>query len=96
MIPEILPESLPEAKPETVSEVIPEVKPQGRWQRFLHWEFLGLFIIVLVTLIFHFAAIDRPSTIVWDEVWYVGDARSIFSGTGEFGLNIPPLLSSSL
>jgi dolichyl-phosphate-mannose--protein O-mannosyl transferase len=91
MIPEILPESLPEAKPETVSEVIPEVKPQGRWQRFLHWEFLGLFIIVLVTLIFHFAAIDRPSTIVWDEVWYVGDARSIFSGTGDLRPEHPPL-----
>ena len=91
MIPEILPESLPEAKPETVSEAIPEVKTEGRWQRFLHWEFLGLFIIVLATLIFHFAAIERPATIVWDEVWYVGDARSIFSGTGELRPEHPPL-----
>lgn len=70
---------------ETAPEVIPEVKPRSLWQRFLPWEFLGLFIIVLVTLIFHFAAIDRPSTIVWDEVWYVGD------GTGELRPEHPPL-----
>jgi len=74
---EIIQEPLPEIKAETAPEAIPEVKTGSRWQRFLHWEFLGLFIIVMATLIFHFAAIERPATIVWDEVWYVGDARSI-------------------
>jgi hypothetical protein len=42
-------------------------------------------------LIFHFAQIERPATIVWDEVWYVGDARSIISGTGELRPEHPPL-----
>ena len=85
--PEALPGVLPEALPETLAPA----PPRTRWQRFLHWEFLGLFIIVLVTLIFHFVAIERPATIVWDEVWYVGDARSIFSGTGEMRPEHPPL-----
>jgi predicted membrane-bound dolichyl-phosphate-mannose-protein mannosyltransferase len=95
MIPEIKPEVIPEILPEPPQEVAPEVPtiavPKSRWQRLLHWEFLGLFIIVLVTLIFHFVAIERPPTIVWDEVWYVGDARSIISGTGELRPEHPPL-----
>ncbi|MBN1644120.1 MAG: phospholipid carrier-dependent glycosyltransferase [Dehalococcoidales bacterium] len=40
---------------------------------------------------FHFIAIERPETIVWDETWYVGDARSIVSGTGELRPEHPPL-----
>ena len=88
---ETIPEPVEEAKTEPVPEIIPETKPASRRQRLLHWEFLGLFIIVLATLIFHFAAIERPATIVWDEVYYVGDARSIFSGTGELRPEHPPL-----
>ena len=87
----IVREVIPEMKTEVVAQAAPEMKPRSRWQRFLHWEFLGLFIIVLVTLIFHFISIERPTTIVWDEVWYVGDARSIFSGTGELRPEHPPL-----
>jgi dolichyl-phosphate-mannose-protein mannosyltransferase len=64
---------------------------KSRWQRILHWEYLGLFVIVAVTLAFHFTVIDQPPTIVWDEVWYVGDARSILSGTGELRPEHPPL-----
>jgi dolichyl-phosphate-mannose--protein O-mannosyl transferase len=85
---EIAPEVIPETKAEVVGQAAPA---RSRWQRFLGWEFLGLFIIVLVTLIFHFIAIQSPTTIVWDEVWYVGDARSIFSGTGELRPEHPPL-----
>jgi dolichyl-phosphate-mannose--protein O-mannosyl transferase len=107
MIPEIKPEitsevppespqgDIPAVPPEPLQEVVPAIPPavvpRNRWQRFLHWEFLGLFIIVLATLIFHFVAIERPPTIVWDEVWYVGDARSIISGTGELRPEHPPL-----
>jgi dolichyl-phosphate-mannose--protein O-mannosyl transferase len=91
MSSETIPEPVEEAKTEPIPEIIPETKPGSRWQRFLHWEFFGLFIIVLATLIFHFAAIERPATIVWDEVYYVGDARSIFSGTGELRPEHPPL-----
>jgi dolichyl-phosphate-mannose-protein mannosyltransferase len=84
-------DSLPGALPDTLPEPPLPAPPRTRWQRFLHWEFLGLFLIVLVTLIFHFAQIERPATIVWDEVWYVGDARSIISGTGELRPEHPPL-----
>jgi dolichyl-phosphate-mannose--protein O-mannosyl transferase len=80
-----------ETQAEIVPNVILEVKPRNRWQRLLHWEFLGLFLIVLTTLIFHVISMDRPPSIVWDEVWYVGDARSIFSGTGELRPEHPPL-----
>jgi dolichyl-phosphate-mannose--protein O-mannosyl transferase len=55
------------------------------------WEYLGLCAILALTLTLHFVAIQRPATIVWDEVWYVGDARSIFSGTGEQRPEHPPL-----
>ncbi len=89
--PAVIPEPITEIKPEIIPESIPEVPPRSRWQRFLHWEFLGLFIIVLVTMIFHFVAIERSPDIIWDEVWYVGDARSIFSGTGELRPEHPPL-----
>ncbi len=74
-----------------LSDVVPEVISKSRWQRLLHWEYLGLLIIVAVTLAFHFIAIERPTTIVWDEKWYVGDARSIISGTGELRPEHPPL-----
>ena len=74
-----------------LSEALPKVTPTSRWKRFLHWEHLGLLIIVAVTLTFHFVAIERPPTIVWDETWYVGDARSIISGTGDLRPEHPPL-----
>ena len=92
---EPLPDIIPEVSQEPLPEITPAVPPAAisktRWQRFLHWEFLGLVIIVLATLIFHFIAIERPPTIVWDETWYVGDARSIISGTGELRPEHPPL-----
>ena len=93
---DIAPEAVQEiANTEVLSEPPPEVTPPAvpltRWQRFLHWKHLGLFAIVLVTLILHFMAIVHPPTIVWDEIWYVGDVRSIISGTGEMRPEHPPL-----
>ncbi|HXX59188.1 MAG TPA: phospholipid carrier-dependent glycosyltransferase [Dehalococcoidales bacterium] len=64
---------------------------RSRWYRLLHWEYFWLVVILAVTLIFHFVAIDNPPSIVWDEVWYVGDARSIISGAGELRPEHPPL-----
>lgn len=66
-------------------------RPTSRWQKVWHWEHLGLLIIVLVTLGFHFAAIMRPPTIVWDEKWYVGDARSMMTGGGDVRPEHPAL-----
>ena len=91
VMPEVVPEPITEITPEILPEPIPEMPPRSRWQRFLRWEFLGLFIIVLATMILHFIAIERSPDIVWDEVWYIGDARSIFSSTGELRPEHPPL-----
>jgi dolichyl-phosphate-mannose-protein mannosyltransferase len=88
---QVSPEIPAQPQPGIIPETLPPAVPRTRWQRFLHWEFLGLAIIVLVTLIFHFVAIMRPPTIVWDEVWYVGDTRSIISRTGELRPEHPPL-----
>jgi dolichyl-phosphate-mannose-protein mannosyltransferase len=65
--------------------------PLSRWQKFWRWEYTGLLIIVLVTLGFHFGAIMRPNSIIWDEKWYVGDARSIITGGGDIRPEHPPL-----
>jgi dolichyl-phosphate-mannose-protein mannosyltransferase len=66
-------------------------KPLSRWQKFWRWEYTGLLIIILVTLGFHFGAIMRPNSIIWDEKWYVGDARSIITGGGDVRPEHPPL-----
>jgi dolichyl-phosphate-mannose-protein mannosyltransferase len=82
---------LPPPQPEAIQEPTPPVSPPGRWQRILHWEYFGLCVIVAVTLAFHFAAINHPPTIIWDETWYVEDARFIIGGTGDVRPEHPPL-----
>jgi dolichyl-phosphate-mannose--protein O-mannosyl transferase len=67
-------------------------RPRRLWRRILHWEYTGLLAIVVITLVFHFVAITRPPTIVWDEKWYVGDARSLISGSGDLRPEHPPLV----
>ncbi len=56
-----------------------ESKKPGRWYKFIHWEYLPLLAIILFTVIFHVFSITRPSTIVWDETWYVTDAQNIIA-----------------
>ena len=79
------------------AEIMPSpAAPRTRWQKFLRWKFwrwqyTGLLFIVIFTLVFHFIAVGRPSTIVWDEKWYVGDARSILIGNGDVRPEHPPL-----
>ncbi len=91
MTAEQTPEPVQETKPEVIPEAVTEPPTRSRWQRLLHWEFLGLILIVLTTLVFHFIAIGNPATLAWDEKYYVGDARSIISGTGELRPEHPPL-----
>jgi dolichyl-phosphate-mannose-protein mannosyltransferase len=69
----------------------PPPVPLTRWQKFWRWEYTGLLIILVVTLGFHFGAIMRPNSIIWDEKWYVGDARSIVTGGGDVRPEHPPL-----
>jgi len=73
------------------SVLLPPPAPLSRWQKFWRWEYTGLLIIILVTLGFHFGAIMRPKSIIWDEKWYVGDARSIITGGGDVRPEHPPL-----
>ena len=85
------PPLLPPPQEKIPEEEAPVYIPRNRWQRLLHWEHFGLCVIVAITLILHFIAIDRPPTIVWDETWYVGDARAIISGNGDIRPEHPPL-----
>ena len=62
-----------------------------RWKKLLHWEHFGISLIVLVTLIMHFSVIMIPGKVLFDEAFYVGDARSILQGTGTLRPEHPPL-----
>jgi predicted membrane-bound dolichyl-phosphate-mannose-protein mannosyltransferase len=59
--------------------------------RFLEWEYAGLCLLVLLVLVLHLALILRPGTPVFDEQYYVPDARSILQGTGSERIEHPPL-----
>jgi dolichyl-phosphate-mannose-protein mannosyltransferase len=59
--------------------------------RFLAWEYTGLCLLVLLVLVLHLAAILRPNTPVFDEQYYVPDARSILQGLGSERIEHPPL-----
>jgi len=59
--------------------------------RFLAWEYAGLCLLVLLVLVLHLAAILRPDAPVFDEQYYVPDARSILQGTGSERIEHPPL-----
>lgn len=67
-----------------------ELEPASLWQR-IPWDFVFLGIMVIASLVLHFMVLSRPPTIVWDEKWYVGDARSIISGAGDLRLEHPAL-----
>jgi len=59
--------------------------------RFYHWEYAGISLITLVTLILHFIIINQPGTVLFDEYHYVGEARSIIAGQGPVNIVHPPL-----
>ncbi len=66
-------------------------RPLSRWQRLLRWRYLGISVIVLVTLVMHFSIILIPKEPVFDEIYYVNDARSIIQGEGSQRGEHPPL-----
>jgi len=57
----------------------------------LRWQYLGLCLLVLITLILHFTVIMQPSELIFDEQHYVTDARSILEGHGTLHSEHPPL-----
>jgi dolichyl-phosphate-mannose-protein mannosyltransferase len=60
-------------------------------RRFLAWEYAVLCLLVLLVLALHLAAILRPDAPVFDEQYYVPDARSILRGDGSERIEHPPL-----
>ena len=61
------------------------------WHWLLRWPYLGLGLLVLVTLALHFSIIMQPSELVFDEQYYIADARSIIEGDGTLRPEHPPL-----
>ncbi len=61
------------------------------WRRFLGWEYSGLCLLVLMTLVLHFAIIEQPNQLVLDEQHYVKDARYIIENHATQRTEHPPL-----
>lgn len=59
--------------------------------RFYKWEYFWLCLIVLATLIMHFAIITTPSEIIFDEAHYIKDARVISANATTERPEHPPL-----
>jgi len=55
------------------------------------WEYTWVCLLVLATVAMHFAIISHPDALVFDEQYYVGDARQVLSGEGAIRPEHPPL-----
>jgi len=55
------------------------------------WEYSGLCLLVIVILAMHLSTIMQPAELVFDEQYYVGDARSILQGEDVLRPEHPPL-----
>ncbi len=55
------------------------------------WQYTGLCLLVLVILTLHFSTIMQPTEPVFDEQFYVTDARYILQGEGTERTEHPPL-----
>ena len=55
------------------------------------WEYTGLCLLVLLTLVMHFSTIMQPNEPLFDEQYYVTDARHILQGEGTWHIEHPPL-----
>lgn len=64
---------------------------KSKLKKFYQWEYFWLCLIVLTTLIMHFAIIANPSQVIFDEMHYVNDARSISTNATDLRPEHPPL-----
>jgi len=76
--------------PENITENISAAPSYSKIRRF-PWEYAGMAFLVIAMLTLHFLVISRPPTIVWDETWYVNDAKSIIAGEGDLRVEHPAL-----
>ncbi len=67
------------------------IKVKSGISRVIQWEHIGISALVLFILGFHFGTVMHPNRLMFDELFYVGDARSIISHHGTFLLQQPPL-----
>ncbi|MEW6141698.1 MAG: glycosyltransferase family 39 protein [Chloroflexota bacterium] len=66
-------------------EIAPRLRRLGKW------EHIWLCLLLLVVLAMHFAVITRPDEPMFDEKYYVPDAKSILEGNGTSRPEHPPL-----
>lgn len=60
--------------------------------RFIHWEYCGLFLIILFSLIMHLSVITQPSDgYIFDETYYIKDAQNIIDNHFTDRPEHPPL-----
>ncbi len=61
------------------------------WRKLVTWQYAGLLILVVLTLVLHFSIIAQVNTPIFDEQHYVVDGRSILAGEGDQRPEHPPL-----
>ncbi len=77
---------------ELPGEFLVDMEVAGRWlRRAAGWEYSWLVLLLLLLLVSHFSIIDSPEEPLFDEKYYVEDARTILSGEGELRREHPPL-----
>ncbi|UCE97861.1 MAG: phospholipid carrier-dependent glycosyltransferase [Dehalococcoidia bacterium] len=57
----------------------------------VRWQYFGLLLLVVLSLGLHFSIINNPESYVFDEAYYVPDARSIIAQEGSTLAEHPPL-----
>jgi dolichyl-phosphate-mannose-protein mannosyltransferase len=87
-----------EGRLSSISELMPDIpvdavmqRPRRWWQQVFGWRYLGLCIIVLSTVAMHLSVIMFPNEPVFDEQFYVNDAKRISQGLGSERTEHPPL-----
>jgi dolichyl-phosphate-mannose-protein mannosyltransferase len=65
------------------------IKKSLHW--FNKWEYTWVCLLVVTTLILHFCIITHPPEHMFDEQYYVADAKSILHGDGDLHPEHPPL-----
>ncbi len=61
------------------------------FHKFVNWPHLFIVCLVLLNLVLHFSVIGVPDQVLFDEEYYVGDARLIIAGEGTERTEHPPL-----